>query len=99
MKKVYIYDNITDNMARLYSRRISCIWIQVTQMPKDPISQIEFPQGTRLILNKKKFPYLYKYGYLRFKRKSGLCKLYQDEIEVIVEKRYEEHLQKNLPKD
>jgi hypothetical protein len=70
------------------TNKISCIWIQVTTTPRDPLSAIEFPIGTRVMLNKKKFPYLYKYGYLWFKRQDQICKLYEDEIEVIVERRY-----------
>ena len=78
------------------TKKVSCVWIQVITTPRDPLSAIEFPMGTRVILNKKKFPYLYKYGYLWFKRQDQICKLYSDEIEVVVEKRYREHDQDML---
>ncbi len=78
------------------TNKISCIWIQVISTPRDLNSQKEFVVGSRVILNKKKFPYLYKFGFLRFPRPTGECKLYQDEIEVVVEKKYEEQTQRNI---
>jgi hypothetical protein len=83
-------------MSKERSRKVSCIWIQVTQQPQDPIARIEFPIGTRIICNKKKFPYLYKYGFLRFKKPAGECKLYFEEFEVIVEKKYEKDFQRDI---
>ena len=68
-------------------RKVSCIWIQVISTPSDPIALYHYPIGTRIFLNKKKAPYLFKYHFLRFKTPTGDCKLYIDEIEMVTEKR------------
>ena len=70
-------------------RRISCVWVQVVCVPRDEIARIENPVGTRIMLNKKKSPYLWKYGYLKFRDKNGLqYKLYEDEIILMCEKSF-----------
>jgi len=68
-------------------RTISCIWCQVIQTPRDVLARIENPVGSRIMIPKKKSPYLFKYGYLKFRDKNGLLyKLYEDEIILMFEK-------------
>lgn len=67
--------------------KISCVWIQVISLPRDPIALREQPIGSRLMVEKKKAPYLWKFGFLRFKTSSGEeYKLYEEEIVLVNEK-------------
>jgi ethanolamine utilization protein EutQ (cupin superfamily) len=67
--------------------RISCIMVQVTSVPKDENARQECLVGTRHIINKKKYPYLIKFGYIKLKKGEKVCTLYIDEVEIILERK------------
>jgi hypothetical protein len=70
--------------------KISCIWIQVISTPVDPIAAKEHIVGSRKMVGKKYAPYLWKFGFLRFKTDKGEeYKLYEDEIVLVNEPYYD----------
>ena len=79
--------------------KISCIMVQVTSTPRDENALQECLLGSRHIINKKKYPYLIKFGYIKLKKGDKVCTLYIDEIEIILESKIEDKdLQRSITK-
>lgn len=78
--------------------KISCIMVQITQVPTDPIARLNFPVGSRLVIPKKKWPYFIKFGFLRMKKLDLEFTLYIDEVEFIVIKKLDTQTQRHINK-
>jgi hypothetical protein len=75
---------------------ISCIMVQITSTPTDPIVRANFPIGSRIVIPKKKWPYFTKFGKLKMKKLDMEFTLYIDEVEFIVEKKIETQTQRHI---
>lgn len=69
-----------------YRKNRTYIMIQVTKLPKDLEARKECPLGSRLFINKKKYPYLIKLGRIQIKKDNKTFVLYDDEVEIIIVK-------------
>lgn len=78
--------------------KISCIMVQITQVPTDPIARLNFPVGSRLVIPKKKWPYFTKFGFLKMKKLDLEFTLYIDEVEFIVIRKLETQSQRHINK-
>lgn len=75
---------------------ISCIQVQITQTPTDPIARINFPVGSRMVIPKKKWPYFVKFGFLKMKKDDLVFTLYIEEVEFIVVRKLESQSQRHI---
>lgn len=78
--------------------KISCIMVQITSEPTDPIAKSNFPIGSRLVIPKKKWPYFTKFGKLTMKKLDLEFTLYIDEVEFIVIKKLDTQTQRHINK-
>ena len=62
------------------------VTVKIIKEPKDIFTKDNTMIGNSFVINKKKYPYLIKYGYIKIKLQSGInIILYRDEIDIEVE--------------
>ena len=62
------------------------VTVKIIKEPKDIFTKNNTMIGNSFVINKKKYPYLIKYGYIKIKLQSGInIILYRDEIDIEVE--------------
>jgi len=62
------------------------VTVKITKEPKDLFTRNNTMIGNSFVINKKKYPYLIKYGYIKIELQTGInIILYRDEIEIEVE--------------
>ena len=76
-------------------KTMRAVTVKIIKEPKDLFTRNNTMIGNSFVINKKKYPYLIKYGYIKIKLQTGInIILYRDEIEIEIEikkqqKRYE----------
>lgn len=65
---------------------IRAVTVKIIKEPKDIFTKNNTMIGNSFVINKKKYPYLIKYGYIKIKLQNGInIILYRDEIDIEVE--------------
>lgn len=67
-------------------KKIRAITVKLIKEPKDIFTKENTMVGNSFVINKKKFPYLIKYGKIKIKLQTGITiLLYLDEVEIDIE--------------
>ena len=68
------------------TKRFRAIIVTLIKEPKDPYTRNNTMLGNSFVINKKKFPYLIKFGWIKVKQTDGTVLLFnKDEIKIELE--------------
>lgn len=68
------------------TKRFRAITVTLIKEPKDPYTRNNTMLGNSFVINKKKFPYLIKFGWIKVKQTDGTVLLFhEDEIVIQLE--------------
>jgi len=71
-------------------KRIRAITVTIIKEPRDLFTKNNTEIGNSFVINKKKFPYLIKFGWIKVRLTDGTWLLfYKDEIEIKIEGKQE----------
>jgi hypothetical protein len=65
-------------------KRFRAIVATLIKEPKDPFTRSNTMIGNSFVINKKKFPYLIKYGWIKVKQSDGTILLFNED-EIVIE--------------
>ena len=67
-------------------KKFRSITVTIIKEPRDMFTRNNTSVGNSFVINKKKFPYLIKFGWIKVKMTTGMeILLYRDEIEIEIE--------------
>jgi len=65
-------------------KRFRAIVVTLIKEPKDPYTRSNTMIGNSFVINKKKYPYLIKYGWIKVKQSDGTVLLFNED-EIVIE--------------
>jgi len=65
-------------------KKFRAIVVTLIKEPKDPFTRSNTMIGNSFVINKKKYPYLIKYGWIKVKQSDGTILLFNED-EIVIE--------------